>query len=201
VDGIAEDWRNRTSAAGQPWCISFDEFTVDEGQSEGWKPVYVPDDYRKLKIWPIYLSGGQLEFILEDLLWLDDFTKYSKLWNETWYARKLIQDLPFWEMQPMDHLLSGATPYSNGHPRGSINGQVMAKPGVVYLVYLPNATSTGYLDLSGAPGSFELRWYNPRSGSFEGAKGSIIGGTKVGLGTPPSSQSQDWVALLEASGG
>jgi len=198
VDGITEYWRTWSADTGVAWVISFDEFTVDVGQATPWTPVYVPDDYRKLKIWPIYLSGGQMEFILPEYLGTDLFTGYEQLWNETWYARKFLEEnTPFWEMEPADHLLNGETSYSNGYPQGSMGGQVLARSGEMYAVYLPNASTTGSLDLSGASGSFELRWYNPRTGTFEGSPSTIQGGASVALGSPPTSPSEDWAVLIE----
>jgi hypothetical protein len=102
-------------------------------------------------------------------------------------------NLPFWEMQPQDGLLSGESSDYGG-------GQVFTKAGEVYAVYLPNASSTGTLDLSGVSGSFEMRWYNPRSGAFEGGAQAVSGGTITSLGTPPSSTTSDWVVLIEAIG-
>jgi Putative collagen-binding domain of a collagenase len=64
-------------------------------------------------------------------------------------------------------------------------------------VYLPDATSTGSLDLSGVSGEFQKSWYNPRTGSFEGSTQTVSGGGKRSLGAPPSSASSDWVVLIK----
>jgi hypothetical protein len=103
------------------------------------------------------------------------------------------QNLPFWEMGPQDGLLIGESSNYGG-------GQVFAKAGQIYAVYLPNATSSGTLDLSGSSGSFQKSWYNPRTGQFEGATQTISGGAKRNLGTPPSSPSSNWVVLIKATG-
>jgi len=66
--------------------------------------------------------------------------------------------------------------------------------GEVYAVYVPNATSTGSLSLPS--GNYEQRWFNPRSGAFEGTAQSVVGGSSVALGPPPSGTTADWVALL-----
>jgi hypothetical protein len=99
------------------------------------------------------------------------------------------ENLPFWEMQPADELLSGESPDFGG-------GQVFAKAGQAYAIYLPTASNTGTLDLSGSFGTFALDWFNPRTGQFEGSA-QIIGGGAAPLGAPPSSASEDWVALLK----
>jgi hypothetical protein len=76
-------------------------------------------------------------------------------------------------------------------------GQVFAQQGQIYAVYLPDATSGGTLDLSGTSGSFEKRWYNPRTGDFEGPPEMLNGGGSLSLGAPPFSPAEDWVVLLE----
>ena len=125
---------------------------------------------------------------------LEDFRRYEELWTYTRYARSFMEhNLPFWEMAPRDGLLSGESPDYGG-------GQLYAKAGQVYAVYLPNATSTGTLDLSGVSGSFQKSWYNPRTGGFEGVRQTVNGGGERSLGTPPRSPSSDWVVLLQATG-
>ena len=153
------------------------------------------DQQRKTILWPTYLSGGQLEWYVgaEDRS-LEDFRRYQAHWTYTRYARAFMeQNLPFWEMSPHDGLLSGESSDYGG-------GQVFAKAGQVYAVYLPNATSTGALDLSGVSGSFQKSWYNPRTGQFEGATQTVKRRRHQESGTPPSSPSSDWVVLLKATG-
>jgi Putative collagen-binding domain of a collagenase len=129
---------------------------------------------------------------------LEDFRPpYGGLLTYTRYARSFMEEnLPFWEMAPQDGLLSG----ESGESTANGGGQVFAKPGQLYAVYLPDATSTGSLDLSGVSGEFQKRWYNPRTGAFAGTPQSMSGGGKRSLGAPPSSASADWVVLVQASG-
>jgi hypothetical protein len=53
------------------------------------------------------------------------------------------------------------------------------------------------LDLSGATGQFVKRWYNPRTGEFEGTGETVTGGQKVDIGPAPATPDQDWVILVE----
>src|SRR5215208_5607802 len=182
-----EEWRQKTASAGRPLPIGMDELTPATTTNA--------TDMRKGVLWPTYLSGGNLEWYIgsEDQS-LEDFRRYGELWAYTRHARTFMEgNLPFWEMQPQDGLLLGESGDYGG-------GQVFAKASEVYAVYLPNATSTGTLDLSGASGSFQKRWYNPRSGAFEGSTQAVSGGTITSLGAPPSSTSSDWVVLIEAIG-
>jgi hypothetical protein len=183
-----EEWRRKTASSGRPLVVSMDELysaTTTNASSQ-----------RKKILWPTYLSGGNLEWYIggEDQS-LEDFRRYQELWTYTRRARAFVGgNLPFWNMEPRDDLLTGETLDNGG-------GQVFAKPGQVYAVYLPEATSTGSLDLSGVSGSFRKSWYNPRTGGFEGATQTISGGGKRSLGAPPGSASQeDWVVLVRATG-
>ena len=189
--GEVEEWRQKTVSAGRPLPVSIDELQAATPANA--------DDQRKAAIWPTYLSGGQLEFFLKAADGssvdgnLEDYRPYEQVWTYARYARSFVEEnLPFWEMEPQDGLLTG----ESTDPILKKGGQVFVKPGEIYAMYLPNATSTGTLDLSGASGSFEKRWYNPRTGSFEGATETVCGGGNSKLGTPPSSPSSDWVVLL-----
>jgi hypothetical protein len=182
-----EEWRQKSASAGRPIPISMDELASATTTNA--------DQQRRSILWPTYLSGGQLEwFIASEDQSLEDFRRYQGHWTYTRYARTFMeQNLPFWEMAPRDGLLSGESSDYGG-------GNVFAKAGQVYAVYLPNATSTGTLDLSGVSGSFQKSWYNPRTGQFEGATQTVSGGGNRSLGTPPTSPSSDWVVLLKGTG-
>jgi hypothetical protein len=73
----------------------------------------------------------------------------------------------------------------------------LAKPGEVYLVYLPRG-GPAELDLSGTSGSLSVKWFNPRTGGrlVEGSVRSISGGTRVQLPTPPKEPDQDWLLVI-----
>ena len=111
-------------------------------------------------------------------------------------------------MEPADELLSNAGAYeTTGRLRVAhqkfvkltyqIEGQVLAKPGEAYAVYLPEARQGGTLDLSADSGMYVLRWYNPRTGKFVGAANKIASGARVPLGKPPIADGDDWAVLIE----
>jgi len=202
IDRVTETFRRATAAAGRPIPASMDEFTVDTGSNRSWIPSDNADLQRTQKIWPTYLSGGNIEFILEGLIEVNTFRtpERDRLWEHLWYARKFVQNnLPFWEMEPADDLLTGEATIRVGEGGGNwspMGGQVFAKPGEVYAIYFPDASETGRLDLREAPGTFTLRWYNPRTGQFEGAARTIAGGGEVTIGLPPHNPKADWTALI-----
>ena len=194
IEPVVENFRQLTRQAGRRLPISVDEFTVATG-GQAWLPVNDAATLRKEKLWPAYLSGGQVEFILAELLDTQDFRKYEDLWKSIWVARRLMEEhLPFWEMEPADELLTGESVYAG--KTCSHDGQVFAKAGDCYAVYLPVARQTGILDLSNASGQFVKRWYNPRTGKFVGASAGLRGGRKTAIGPAPDTPDEDWVVLV-----
>ena len=189
VSGLVESWRAKSRDAGHPLVIGMDEFFPDKTSPDN------IDRHRKEYIWPIYLSGGQMEFILDDLLKTEDFRKYEPLWRYMAYARRFMEEhLPFWDMEPADALLTGASEYAGQN--NLVTGQVFMKKGACYAVYFPCAGNTGTLDLTEDEGAFVAQWFNPRTGTFEGRETRIQGAGKVPLGNPPADADEDWVALL-----
>lgn len=205
IDELTEAFRRATAAAGRPLPISMDEFTLDAGQPSAALPVDDADRQRREKLWPTYLSGGMVEFILEDLLATDSFKTPQReaLWEYTWHARAFMeQNLPFWEMQPADELVEGEATLAVGAGRGKtfpLGAQVFAKRGQVYAIYLPVGNPAGTLDLNGFSGRFEKRWFNPRTGQFVGEPTIVQGGAALPLGTPPPQPAEDWVVLIKSA--
>ncbi len=193
-------WR-ATAAAGRPLPVSLDEFTLDRGQRASHIPVDDADGQRREKLWPTYLSGGNIEFILGDLLRTDSFKtpERDKLWRYVAYARTFMEQLPFWEMEPADELAQVGATVDVGIGRGKsvkLGPQVFAKRGEVYAVYLPRGNQSGTLDLSELRGPAEQRWYNPRSGEFVGPAVPVTGGPRWAVGSPPAEASEDWAVVI-----
>jgi len=133
---------------------------------------------------------------LGDLLKTEDFRKYEALWRYMAYARKFMEkEIPFAEMEPVDNLLTGASEYQGKN--NLVTGQVFAKKGECYAIYLPVAEKTGTLDLTSVPRDFTQRWYNPRTGEFSDQETPVRGGTKISLGAPPADPGEDWVILIK----
>jgi PelA/Pel-15E family pectate lyase len=206
IHEVTEAVRQQTRLAGRPLPVSLDEFTLDRGQRASHIPVDDAEGHRREKIWPTYFSGGMIEFILEDLLRTDSFKtpEREKLWSYLWHARRFMEEnLPFWEMEPTDNLSSGGATIAVGIGRGQsvpLGPQVFAKPGEVYAVYLPTCTATGTLDLTDLKGMADLRWFNPRTGTFVGTPTRIPGGAPWGLAQPPREPDADWVVLIRSTG-
>ncbi len=196
-----ETMRQRSADAGRPWVIDMDENNpAGSGLTDS-----NADDLRKRVLYDIYFSGGNIEwyFGYHDLplggdLRTEDFRTRAEMWRYMGFARAFMQEnLPFWEMQPADNLLGGEDQSFGG-------GQVFAKPGEVYAVYFPVTSSeSALLDVSAVPSgtSMTFRWFNPRSGQFEGAAKTVSGGGSIGIGIPPSDAGNDWVLLVQRGDG
>jgi hypothetical protein len=92
------------------------------------------------------------------------------------------------------HVFFTMLPYTRMQPFEGVKGDavVLAEPGKCYVAYFLNGGKTT-LDLTGAPGPFTGRWYNPRTGRF-GERFEVPGG---GLSTFSAADSNDWTLLLE----
>ncbi len=201
IHEVTEAFRRETIQAGRPLPVSLDEFTLDRGQRASHIPVDDAEGHRREKIWPTYFSGGMIEFILGDLLKTDNFKTpdHEKLWRYLWHARKFMETMPFWEMEPADELSAGGGTIAVGIGKGKtlpLGPQVFAKPREIYAVYLPIGTPSGTLNLAGLEGNASLQWYNPRTGEFVGDQQQIQGGGPRELGSPPAEPDQDWVVLI-----
>ncbi|HYD83901.1 MAG TPA: putative collagen-binding domain-containing protein, partial [Opitutus sp.] len=120
--------------------------------------------------------------------------------DQSWdYARIALrffreQQIPFWEMQPADELV--------GNSIGAESYYCLAKPGELYLVYLPwGDVST--IDLRETSGEYSVKWFNPRTGGplVEGPLKVVHGGKRNRIGLPPTEENEDWVIVIRRNAG
>ena len=97
---------------------------------------------------------------------------------------------PFLEMTNQNKLIGNGTNEKEKY--------CLAKEGEVYLVYL-GYTNTSSLDLSSVSGSFEVTWFNPRTGesNLRGKVKRVKGGSKIELGTAPKNFNEDWLVVVK----
>lgn len=186
ANDFVETWRRKTAEAGHPWVIDMDEVgsalvgLTDENA----------DSLRRSVLYPVYFSGGNIEWYfgyhplpLGGDMRTEDFRTREPMYRYMRYAREMMQsNLPFAEMFPADELHS--TP----------GAQVFAKRANTYAVFLANGNQSGSLQT--VPGIYRQRWFNPRSGKFEGEV-KIVNASPLPLGTPPNTPGQDWVMILD----
>jgi len=183
-------------AAGRPWAVAVDEIghfstgVMPDGAGSN------QDTVRHLALWGNLMAGGAgVEWYFGYLyphadLNLEDWTSRDRMWEFTRYALDFFQGhLPFWEMYHHDGLTWESGDY------------VLAKPGEVYAIYLPQGGSP-VLELKDYHHPFSVRWYDPREGGplQTGSRPTVTGGSPtVGLGAPPHSEDKDWVVLVKRS--
>lgn len=203
-------WVVASEQAGKPWVAANDEqgpaglgvppdpgFAGWNGLDDKGNRVQTLHDIRKYTLWANLMAGGAgVEYYFgyappHSDLDLEDFRSREKSWE---YARIALEffrahKVPFWEMEPADHLVGNA-----GHDN---TRYCFATPGQLYLVYLPRGGSAD-LDLSGASGEFTVSWFDPRSGGSlqPGSVRTLKGGSTSSVGAPPGSADEDWLVVI-----
>ncbi|HPG39137.1 MAG TPA: DUF5060 domain-containing protein [bacterium] len=183
-------WLEKSSAAGRPWFVCLDEIGpwnigVQPDSNDYWH-----DDVRRYTLWGNLMAGGSgCEWYFgyslpHNDLNCEDWRSRDHLWDMTRIALDFfINNLPFWEMECGDDLLTNK------------NAWCFAKPGEIYTVYLPGNESSGLLI---AKGEYDMAWFNPRTGGdLQGMTTvSVQQNTLIQPGAPPAEPEKDWVILL-----
>jgi hypothetical protein len=97
-------------------------------------------------------------------------------------ARKLESVVKLWEVEPADQLLS---------ERAENEAYAAARAGVAYVIYFTEGGSVG-LDLSGASGTFDVRWIDIATGEW-GQRSTLNSGA---VGTVKAPARGHWVAAI-----
>jgi len=136
-------------------------------------------EYRKAG-WSCIVGGGYYIYGHNNLINVvtDWNSLYSQGAKEMGYLRLFWDRTEFWKMSPKNNLVSS----------GYLLGNNLGKE---YVIYLPNGGSTT-VDLSSLPGSLNVEWYNPRTGTYQGQT-TVQGGTSRIFTAPDSN---DWVLYI-----
>jgi hypothetical protein len=200
-------WLNESAKAGRPWVVANDEqgpaslgvppdagFAGFDGTAVDGNHRYTAHDTRKLTLWGNLMAGGAgVEYyfgyrLAQNDLLCEDFRSRDKSWDWCRIALELFRNekIPFWEMKNANALV--------GNDKNDNTRFCLAKPGEVYLVYLPNGGGAD-LDLATPTGAgkFSVSWFNPREGGALKPAGDANAGGKVEL-TAPSAD--DWLAVV-----
>lgn len=191
VHGAIAKWVKASAGAGKKWVVACDE-PGDATHSlitDAEDPTH--DLARQNALWGTLMAGGAgIEWYFgyrhpHSDLTCQDWRSRDKMWDQCRHALHFFEDggLPFWQMVNDNALSSAEDTYC------------FARPGEVYVVYLKQGGATR-LDLAGAQGAFEVRWYNPRTGRWVGASRTVQGGAAVDLGPPPEDVDRDWAVLV-----
>ena len=206
-------WVAASAAAGKPWVCCNDEqgpanlgvppdagYRGSDGVAVDKKNKgkgYTAADVRRYTLWGTLTAGGAgVEYYFgyqlpENDLQCEDFRSRDKSWDYGRIAVGLFRDqkLPVTEMTNADELV--------GNPTHENTRYCFAKPGEVYLVYLPAGGGCD-LDLGTGSGAYRVEWFDPRAGggAKAGSVREIRGPGKHALGAPPSEPTEDWAVVV-----
>jgi len=176
-----------------PGYAGFDGIARPERGSD----PYTMHDIRKQTLWGTLMAGGGgVEYYFgytlpQTDLDCEDWRSRDRSWDYCRIALDFFREnkIPFWEMQCADALV--------GNPQNDNSKYCFARPGEVYVVYLPNGGSTE-LDLGTNSISFRVQWFNPREGGplQSGGVREVKGPGKVSVGQPPTDAGEDWGVLV-----
>ncbi len=191
-----KNYIDRSVKAGKTWVVACDEPgdashslrpDNDAGSSH--------EDARRNALWGNLLAGGAgnewyfgYKHDQSDLT-CQDWRSRDRWWDTCRHALEFFRagKIPFWEMACRDDLV--------GNAKNDNSRYCFAKPGEVYVVYLPGG-GTAELDLRQARGTLAVGWFNPRTGGAMKRGVSVSGGGSVTIGPPPAEATDDWVVVI-----
>ena len=196
VHGEIVKWVQKSAQAGKPWVVACDE-PGDASHAlitDGEDPAH--DNARINGLWGCLLGGGAgnewyfgYKHPHSDLT-CQDWRSRDLWWDQCRIALEFFKThLPYAEMESDDRLTPADDDYC------------FAKRGEIYAVLLrPGGTAS--LDLKDAEGTFDVRWFDPRTGGqLQSASVKTVRGPgKKRLGAPPSEADKDWIVLVTRSG-
>ena len=184
-------WIRASEEAGERWVVCLDEIGH---HSQGVMPDLddpTHDTVRAHCLWGSLMAGGAgVEWYFGYLyahndLDLEDFRSRDLWWKQSTVATRFIQQFTLEEMSSQDELVDVPGAYC------------LASEGKLYLVFLPEGTSSARLKAS-LSSPMQVRWFNPREGGelLQGSIGNIQGNGPHSLGAPPSDPGLDWVVVI-----
>ncbi|MEL6925552.1 MAG: putative collagen-binding domain-containing protein, partial [Bacteroidota bacterium] len=184
-------WRKLSLDNGHTWAIAVDE--PGDARHSLLPDAEDPDHdlARQNALWGALMAGAWgIEWYFgynhaHSDLSCQDWRSRDLMWDQSRHAIRFFKDqqLPFWKMEPMDELTTN-------------DDFVFALKDDTYVLYqkLGKKEKTTIPEITG---SFTLRWYNPRTGSFHGDPSTQTASGKLTLPIPPTDTEKDWVVLLK----
>jgi len=200
-------WVNKSAQSGKPWIVAFDEsgsaahgqcpdlgYRGFDGKDDSGKMIYDQHAVRRMTLWGAIMGGGAgveyyfgYKFAENDLV-CEDWRSRDQSWDYCRICLDFFKDneIPIQDMMPADELV--------GNPKHDNSKYCFAKPGELYLVYLPKGGATP-LDLTSASGEFSVSLFNPRTGELTKDVSKLTGGEKVKLDSGKT-DGEDWLAMI-----
>ncbi|MFY0625763.1 MAG: DUF5060 domain-containing protein [Reichenbachiella sp.] len=184
-------WRDESAKSGNPWVMWVDEIGPAHA---GTKPDEYPtqqDTVRKEVMWPNLMAGGagfEHYFgykVAHNDLNCEDWRSRDRIWKMTRFATDFfVKYVDFENLSPNDELIQG------------IEGHCLGEKGKSYVVYIKRGES-GQIDLGEAGGTFNVSWFNPRTGGALKKGKRIKGNGWVSIGNAPAADGEDWAVLIK----
>ena len=195
---LMERFRRLSAEVAHPWVMSYDEpQTIHNDKTDEQRGYAMA---RRFKMWPAYMGGGGgFEWYVQQDGGghsfdhrIENFADMDLALRWCGYARDFLYHLPLLETEPNHDLAQAA--------RGET--YVLAKVGNAYAIYNDTCGEGFRLDLLNAPGTFHVRWFDPRNGGplRQSNITTIAGGAIRSLGNAPSDLDKDWACLVQRRG-
>ena len=183
-------WQQLSKQAGKNWAIAVDE----PGDAQY---AVVPDklnphhdNARQNALWGALMAGAYgVEWYFgykneHSDLTCQDWRSRNNMWEQSKHALDFFttNHIPFWEMEPMDGLTE-------------TEDFVFAKKDAVYVIYLKKGKKEKTV-LPTVAGNFQVSWFDPSNGAFEGEAITIPSNSQIVVGHPPTRPEMDWVVLI-----
>jgi Putative collagen-binding domain of a collagenase len=141
-------------------------------------------------------GGGGVEYYFgysysDNDLSCQNLASRQNMWTLSRYALEFFHnnDVPFHRMSNVPNRVDSTTDWL-----------LSSSDATVHVIYRGSTPSSGSIDMKGLPGTYSVKWYNPRTGGSlqAGSVSSILGGNgSISYGNPPNlSDRKDWVILL-----
>ncbi len=187
------NWLAKSAQTEKPWIITIDEIGHhSRGVDPDDRLDNNQDSVRAEVLWGnLMAGGGGVDWYFgwrnhNNDLQCEDWRSRDRVWDFTRHALHFFNThLDIGEMEPKPSLAQGDQNYCLG------------QDGQIYAVYLPFGGAVN-LDLREQTGTFQIDWYNPRSGGDlqKGSIQTVEGGGMVSLGLAPASEGSDWAILV-----
>jgi len=183
-------WKRLAKESDKKWALAVDEPGDHRYALTPDKVNPTHDNARQNALWGAFMAGAWgiewyfgYEHEHSDLT-CEDWRTRNNMWEQSKYLLDFFtkNEIPYWEMEPSDEATLN-------------NDYVLAKENVCYVIYMKMGSKSKTV-LSDLNGSFNLRWFNPRNGTFVKGSQRMMADSNLIIPVPPSDQNKDWVALL-----
>ena len=182
-------WVDESSKSNRRWIMMMDEIGPwhTGTRTDADHPAH--DTLRHEALWGTLMAGGAgVEWYFgwhkpPNDLNAEDWRSRENIWKQSLIARRIMEEVPYTEMQSRSDLSSGE------------DILYMSKGDEIFLIYFKSAKST---TVNLPDGDFDLTWFNPLTG--EASDKAKLDGKSANLGDPPGNKQQDWVAIVKIRG-